>query len=549
MQLNLHGTICVGEINSLTTSMESSQNVMNPFSHDPALLDTLPYHQNIDLVILQSNAELNTFCRVCGHPACPLQSHKRFSAGRNRDVKCSSLQGFRERPIASLFNTSFGSSYACNPLYIALSLVYSHLDLRLADSVLGNRGGVAGALYKFIAYDISDDFPFADPEVKPRAIGEVAADWLTVASTNEVACVAAFQYWLMIEWTLARDPHLLAYNNEVTPLLINLLRDKVENERPISIGTIFAASVHVCICLRWNMCTDSQAHAMMAGIEAMVNTLGGFAALASTSDQPGLLQMLLWIDSMYGMTYAARPRYLLPQLPPIPMSLRSRFHLACQIPDLYRRCCDPDLLDTASKLKFSLAFRSDKPERRLTSGEFRSLIALDRVTLVQMLDQGARHHDTGTINECIAIALKLFHLSVVIVATQDSWHRARPSKRLELVLRKLQLGCWVRAGAIEALIWICCIMLGPTGVLIDREFFIDLLTRALFECFGRSGSNMVAYSSARPKVEDWPERWEERVETLLEPLIWHNDCDKRMKEIALSVGLHVMKTSNTTLYL
>lgn len=448
-------------------------------------------------------------CLVCHRAGCRLKSHQAYVA-RNR------IQGFRKHDISRLCSTSFASSYSFNPLRVAIDRICDQLDIDSDIRDLGSYGDLASSMQKLISYDIGRNTPFTDPS--GCTLGEVAAEWLVASAVDEIACASVLNLWLMIEFTNTKRLDLERSSSKVTTMFLRLLQKSIEDDRTVNVGTIFAASNHLATCLIFFEQTREQQEVLMDGLEALVRARGGFERLTENS-HPGLLQSLLWSDVLFASGTGCRPRFRVLAPLDMPHSLIRERNETSTLPSCYRRCCGPDLLDTAKHLRFFLLFRHQSEVRVLSKAEYQYMVALERYIHVQLLDQSARYHETGTIAECLILAMGLMRMSVLCIWEQHVMVRRMYTQRLGQALHKVNDNVWFEAGAANALLWVCWVLLAQTEATISQNAVLRSMISALKKLLGEN-------------PERWPEDWEDGFAEKFQPLLWHADYDAYVPSIA-----------------
>lgn len=442
-------------------------------------------------------------CPLCRRPDCKLKSHKAYLAdGR--------AQGFRKHDVSALLSTTFAISYIFNPLSVACNRMRDQLQLDPELNHISTYRHLTRSLQKLIAYDIGINTPFTDPA--GHILSEVAAEWLIASVTDDTACASVLNLWLIIEFTNTKRQDLGRFSSKVTTLFLSLLRMSIENERSISAGTVFAASTHLTTCLVFFDQTTEQREVMMDGLEALVEACGGFEKLTENSC-PGLLQSLLWSDMIFSCLVGARPRFRVAAPLTMPNSLIPERNEILAIPHLYFNCGGPDLMDTAGYLRFFLLFRHQSEKRPLSKVEYRYMVALERFIHVQLLEQSARYHETGTMAECIVLAMGLVRMSVLCVWEQHVMARRSYTQRLGRALQIVSDNDWFEVGSASALIWVCWIILAQDEVDYSRNSTVRSMIGALKQLLG-------------DKPSLWPNRWEEGFAHQFQPLLWHADYQR-----------------------
>lgn len=449
-------------------------------------------------------------CALCRRFDCHLVSHKSYLSRGHR-------QGFRQHDISRLIRTSFASSYSFNPLSVAIDHVCDKLDVGFDLRDLGTGGSLAASLNKFISYDISGNVPFTDP-TGPQ-LGEVAAEWLVASAVDEIACVSTLNLWLHIEWTNTQSPRLERFSSQLTTLFLELLRKKIQGQDAVTDGTIFAASNHLSTYLMYFKQTNTQREVIMNGLEALVNARGGFDRLADAG-HPGLFQGLLWSDILFSCFTGSRPRFHIAAPPLMPPSLiPERNATSSSLPAVYRNCCGPDLLDTAKYLRFFLLFRHQAEVRQLSKSEYRYMVSLERYIHIQLLEQSARYHETGSIAECMILAMGLMRMTVLCIWEQHVMIRRSYTERLERALHRVSDKSWSDVNATPALVWVCWVLLAQKEARYSSQnAILRSMAYGLREILGWN-------------LDAWPDGWERGFGTTFQPLLWHADYEAHIPSV------------------
>lgn len=448
-------------------------------------------------------------CVLCGNPRCGLRTHRAYITQLRQ-------QGFRAHDISRLLSSPFTSSYAYNPLSVAIDHVQKKLHLDIDAYGLGDNRSLPAALNKLISYDVECNTPFTDPA--GNAIGEVAAEWLAASSTDEIACASTLNLWLRLECANTNNPGLEQCSSKLTSFFLEELRERVEGGKDITAGTIFAASNHFNTCLIFHDLQESELEIMMNGLEAMVNSQQGLGNLLA-SNRYGLFQNILWNDVLYCAMSGARPRFRVKSPPAMPYSLAVDWSVSISLPSIYENFCSTEILDVARNLQMFLHFRYGSEMRPLKKIEYQYLVSLERFVNVKVFDQAARYHDTGTINECVILTISLIRMSVLCIWEPLIVCRKRYVERLEKVLRRVTYREWTESGAIPALIWSCYVILAQSQIKCDTELIMTLLTFGLKSKMGWD-------------MRTWPENWEDELANEMQPLLWHSDYDAHLSVVA-----------------
>lgn len=176
-------------------------------------------------------------------------------------------------------------------------------------------------------------------------------------------------------------------------------------------------------------------------------------------------------------------------------------------------------MDTARYLRFFLLFRHQSEIRMLSKVEYQYMVALERYIHVQLLDQAARYHETGTIAECMILAMGLMRMSVLCIWEQHVMIRRSYTQRLGRALHKVSDKAWFDADASSALVWVCWVMLAQEEVDYSRNGPIRSMTGGLKRLLS-------------DKTEDWPDQWEQGFAHDFKPLLWHPDYDKYVPAVS-----------------
>lgn len=451
-------------------------------------------------------------CILCGNPQCILRTHRTYLTQlRGR--------GFRGHEISRILSTPFASSYAYNPLSVAINHVHDKIHLDIDTYGLGGDCNLPAALNKLISYDVERNTPFTDPA--SNGMGEIAVEWLAASSMDEIACASTLNLWLNIEFASNKKPGFEQCTSKLTTFFLEELRERVESGKAITAGTIFAASNHLATCLVFHDLAASEMEIMMNGLEAMVNSQQGLESLLSSKNY-GLFQSILWNDVLYCALTGAGPRFRVKAPPPMPRSLVIDWNASTSIPSIYKNFCSPETLHIARNLQMFLHFRHGTEMRRLKKLEYQYLISLERFVNVQLFDQAARYHDTGTVNECIILTISLMRMSVLCVWEPLVGCRTKYVQRLEKALRRITYREWTEAEATPALIWACFVILTQSQVKFDSEFILTLLTFGLKSKLGWD-------------MRSWPYKWEDDFVSEFQPLLWHSDYDALLPVVARRV--------------
>ena len=326
--------------------------------------------------------------------------------------------------------------------------------------------------------------------------------------TDTSLCLSVVAAWKAVQFLagqISAFPHLSYEAQALQSLQQNLLdqgQAAVTDEAVLSAALLWATSA------MFSQPDAMKRHAV--GVRALVTARGGLRGIGrhgSIGQAASIKQLILWADFLTAQLLGEE--VLFTDIGPadsMPQSL-TKLSEAIAIPSALSSL-RPVTVKSARDMKL-LLLSHDAATRtgRVSIAEYKALMSLLNRSTVERINLGHQLKGSGSIDECVVLAMNLIRLTVLFHAGPLFTIVVSVISRLRNALKRTSLDHFITSGSggIDLYIWACFIGLVNDFDSENRSYFVDMLSSAL---------------SFKYKESSWPDDWRTQNLDMLRTCMW-----------------------------
>ena len=346
-----------------------------------------------------------------------------------------------------------------------------------------------------------------------RPVLSVLSIWTRVFHANGLpqdsslclSVIAAWKAFQFLGGQIDPFPHLFYESQALQSLRRKIL---AEGQAAVTDEAILAASLLWATSTMFGQPEALRRHA--TGMSALVKARGGFNAIGKASSigqAASIKQLILWADFLTAQLLGDRVFFsdIGPKVP-MPLSL-VKLAQTMEWPPPWT-VLGTETMEAAREMKLLLVSHDTATRTgRVSISEYKALTSLLNRSTIARIDLDCRLKNSGSIDECVIIALNILRLMILFHAGPLISLMVSVISRLRQALKRATLDLFLTANpsCIDIYIWASFVGLVNPFESENRSYFIEMLGNGL---------------RAKYQDSDWPSNWRTQTLNMLRSFLW-----------------------------